>query len=322
MNEILQSKEDVLRAFQTVLAERKKSSARITTKEEIAKKERDNQLVAVAAAYTADSIVKGLANLQLEFDTAVANLSEQLQKELAKWEALRAAIAVETARLKEVSDIKIAASALHILRQEQQAKEKAFAEEVTQKWKAIEEETALRQMEWQKEQKEQEQAVQERNEQLKKERQLEAADYKYKTERTNKLEMDAYEERRKSLERELREKEQEKVKDWSAREKLLAENEPKLAEYRAKVDNFENELREAVTRAREEASKNAAREAKIKADLLEKEVDGTKQIYQLQIQSLEATLAKQAAQIEALATQLKEALAQVQGLSVKALEKG
>lgn len=321
MNEILQSKEDVLRASQALFAERKKLSARITTKEEIAKKEKDRRLVEQTAAYTTDSIVKGLANLQLDFDDATENLSEQLQKEWDKLGELRTAITVATARLKEINDIKIAAGALHILKQEQAARNKAFEEEAGQELKAIEEEIALKRAEWEKEQREHELALQERSEQLQKDRLSEAADYKYKMERTYKLDTDAYEEKRKVLERELNTKEQEKMKDWAAREKRLAENEPKLAEYKAKVDNFENELQATVNKAREEGTKNATREAKIKADLLEKESEGAKQVYELQVQSLATTIAKQTAQIEALAAQLKEALAQVQQLSFKAVEK-
>ena len=66
--------------------------------------------------------------------------------------------------------------------------------------------------------------------------------------------------------------------------------------------------------------RETAGEAKVKAELLEKEVEGNRKVYALQIASLEETLKKQAEQIESLSAKLQVALTQAQELAMKAIE--
>jgi hypothetical protein len=60
------SKEQIFKAFGQILTDRKKIDSKIATKEEQAEKEKNKQLLEVASTYTSDSIVKGLADLQLK----------------------------------------------------------------------------------------------------------------------------------------------------------------------------------------------------------------------------------------------------------------
>lgn len=77
---------------------------------------------------------------------------------------------------------------------------------------------------------------------------------------------------------------------------------------------------EAVKKAREEASRDVHQDAKVKADLFEKEWQATKVSYELKIQSLEEAIAKQAEQIQNLFSQLQTAMKQAQELALKAFE--
>lgn len=67
MNQIAvkDSKEQLMAAFQRILTERKKLELKIATRQEEADKEKNKQILATASTYTVDSIVKGLADLQL-----------------------------------------------------------------------------------------------------------------------------------------------------------------------------------------------------------------------------------------------------------------
>ncbi len=69
------SKELISTAFQQILTDRKRIDSRIATKEEEAEKEKNQQILEVASTYTIDGIVKGLADLQLEFGNIVNGLS-------------------------------------------------------------------------------------------------------------------------------------------------------------------------------------------------------------------------------------------------------
>ena len=320
MNNTIQSKEEVMRSFENLLAERKALMAKIITKEEAAKKEENKELVSVASNYTPNSIVTGLAELQLSFGTSVESLAMQLQNELTKLEELKAAIKVEEETLKTVADTKIAADALHILKQEQEVQSKTFEEDSALQYKNLEESISEQNYVWEKEQREFDLSAKEYSENLDKGREKELADYVYELDRTYKIEADEFTDTKKYLERDLATRQKEKDKDWADRQKVLNDHKDKLQEYKTRVDNFDTELKEAAEKARESAVREASRKAKVVAALKAKEAEGSKKVYEMQVQSLENTIAKNTEQIDSLSIELKEALTQVQNLSLTALE--
>ncbi|MCC5637407.1 hypothetical protein LC593_16475 [Nostoc sp. CHAB 5844] len=312
------SKQQLIQAFQQILAERKKLESKIATKQEEAEKAKNQEILTAASTYTVDSIVKGLADLQLEFGSIVNSLSEKLAKENSKLDELNRAIEIENQHLQELQRIKIVADTLDILTQEHQEKLKTLEQDTASKKEAIEKEIALKRKEWQKEQSEYEEAVTAYNDTTTKERQQEQEEYQYKLETTRKLNTDAYEAKKRNLERDIQEKTQQKEKDWTEREKILSSNQAVFKEYQQKVAAFPAELEEAIKKAREEAIKETSQKAKIEADLFEKEWESTKQSYEIRIQSLEETIKKQVEQIESISTQLQATLKQAQDLAMRA----
>ena len=67
---------------QQIVADKKKSEFKIATRQEIAEKGKNQQVLEAASTYTVDSIIKGLADLQLEFGGIVRQLSEKLANEI------------------------------------------------------------------------------------------------------------------------------------------------------------------------------------------------------------------------------------------------
>lgn len=314
------SKQQIVQAFQQILAERKKLDLKIATKQEEAEKAKNQEILAAASTYTVDSIVKGLADLQLEFGSIVTSLSEKLAKETAKLDELNRAREIETQHLQELQQIRIVADALDILTQEHQEKLKFLEQEISSKREALEKEITIRRKEWQKEQAEYEEALQAYNELIGKQRNTEAEEYQYKLETTRKLTTDAYEARKRNLEREIQENTQQKEKNWAEREKVLSANQSLFAENQKKIAAFPTELEEAIKKAREEAIKETNQKAKVEADLFEKEWESSKQSYELKIQSLEETIKKQTEQIDGITTQLQTALKQAQDLAMRAFD--
>ena len=125
---------------------------------------------------------------------------------------------------------------------------------------------------WEKEQREFDFSVKEYTDNLKKERDKELADYEYELERTYKIEADEYADTKKYLERDLNSKAKEKNRDWAQRRKVLEENQEQLQKFKQRVDNFDNELKEASNKARENAIKDVSRKSKVAAELKAKEV--------------------------------------------------
>lgn len=312
------SKSKIMQSFQLLLAEKKKIESKVATKEEEAEKEKGKQILEQAANYTVDSIVKGLADLQLDFGGIINQLSEKLTAESAKLEELMQGIEIETQHLQELQKLRVVADALHILTQEHQEKLSALEQNASLHQEVLEKDMAAKRKAWQKEQEEYEATVQDQNELLTKMRQQEAGDYQYEIERQRQVEMDDYEEMKRKLERELQGTTREKEKNWEERESYLTANQAEFEENQQKAEGFEEELKQAYIKAKDDAIKEAEREAKVKADLYAKEWEGTKRGYELQIQSLEETIQRQIEQIADISAQLQAVLSQAQNLAMRA----
>lgn len=311
-------KTKVMDAFQRLLQERQGFTSQVATKEEEAEQARNRESLETAAQYTTDAIVRGLADLQLEFGTVVTSLTEQLSTETDKLEDLKRAIAIETDHLRELQQVRIVADALDLLRKEHQERLRQLDQQVERDREALGKEQIEARKTWEKEQTEFEAIAQERERLQQRQRQGNEADYTYELERSRKIETDDYDETRRQVEREIQETTQAKQKDWQEREQVLDDNQAKLEEYQAKVDAFETELDEAKKKARQEAIQDTNRSAEVKANLLEKEWEAAEQAYQLQIESLEQKIEKQSTQISEISAQLQTALSQAQELAMRA----
>ncbi len=314
------SKQQLMQAFEQILAEQQKLNSKIATKQEEAEKEKDKEVLATASAYTVDGIVKGLADLQLEFGTIVNELAEKLAAENSKLDELNRAIEVETQYLQELQKVRIVADTLDVLTQEHQENLRKIEENINQKKEALEKEKQQVLKEWEKEQVKFTEAEEDYNELLAKSREKETEEYQYKLEDSRKINEDSYEETKRQLERELQQATREKEKDWLERETINQQRQSLLEEYQQKVVSFPTELDAAVKKSREDAIKEASQKAKVEADLFEKEWEGSKQNYDLKIQSLEQTIERQKEQIDSIAKQLQETLKQAQDLAMKAFE--
>ena len=314
------AKEQLKQAFQQIVADKKKSEFKIATRQEIAEKEKDQQVLEVASTYTVDSIIKGLADLQLEFGGIVRQLSEKLANENSKLDELKLAIEIETQHLQELQEIRIAADTIHILNQEHQEQLSILEQNNSSQKQVLEKAIIEQRKNWQQEQSEYESILSQQNELLLKERQRETEDYQYRLELTRKINTDAYDSRKRNLEREVQEITQIKQKQWTERETLLTEQQPLFKENLKKIESFNVELEEAIKKAREEAIRDVHQDAKVKADLFEKEWQSTKQNYELKVQDLEGSITKQVEQVHGLENQLQAAMKQSQDLAMRAFE--
>ena len=315
------SKEQVFNAFQKILTDRKKLGSRIATKEEEAEKARNLQLLEAASTYTVDGIVKGLANLQLEFGGIVNQLSEKLAAEASKLGELERAIEIETRHLQTLQQIRVVADARHLLTQEHQEKLRTVEQTGSDRLVALETVIADKRSLWAKAQADFENTLREQHERLTKERERQEADHQYELARQQTIDANEFEEKQRSQEKALQEAEQVNQRQWTERERVLAENQPLLADYQQRVNVFSAELTELVKKIREDSVASVSQDAEVKAELLEKEWEATKQGYEFTIQSLEQKIQEQTQQIESFNAQLQETLQQSHALTMKAFEK-
>ncbi|MEM6502274.1 MAG: hypothetical protein AAF685_10600 [Cyanobacteria bacterium P01_C01_bin.89] len=120
----------LMHAFQAVLIEQKRRAYEVTTKEEEAEREEDGRRLDTVADYTPDAIVRGLADLQLEFGDTVTSLADRLQAEADKQRDLQRATVIQAQQLEELRKVRTVADALYLLRQEQQERRRELNDTV------------------------------------------------------------------------------------------------------------------------------------------------------------------------------------------------
>lgn len=267
------------------------------------------------------STIDNLILLQFGFGGAVSELSEKLTSEASKLEELRRTVGEEIQHLQELHNLEdVAEDTLDNLIQQYEESAKTFAEEISQQRETVEQDLLSRRQAWEKEQEVQKLAVKERNENQNKSRQRDEESYCYDLHLQRNLDSEEYEQRQQTLYKEIEEFQQEQEKQWTEREKSISEREKLYAEVKAKVEAFPKELEANIKNGKDNGRNIGNYQAKIKSDLLMKEMEGQKQNYELQIQGMLQTLQNQESRIASLSKQLDSALKQVQDLAVKAIE--
>ncbi|PMB17909.1 hypothetical protein [Fischerella thermalis] len=316
-NEILKEKA-ALKSQLEQLAKERNSVQKNQINSTIENKAMSNQAVTIQQKM--NFTIESLAKIQLGFGSAANELSEQLTTQASKLAEIRQLVENEVQQLKELHNLEISEDILDNLIQTYEENAKAYQEEFSQRSETLMQAHQELRQAWEKEKEDYRISIKERDENLKKTRQRDAEEYKYNLELQRKLEMDEYEQQQKTLYKELEEFRQEIEKQWSEREKAIAEKEKQFEEYKAKVEAFPKEKEAAIKKATEEGRSIANYQAKVKADLFAKEVEGQKRFYEQRLQSLEQTINNQETRIQNLSKQLESALKQVQDLAVKAIE--
>ena len=319
-NEMQKSQEQIMAALQQLLVQNQAAEGKIETKEQIAEKEKNQDLLTKVADYTVDNIVNRMATVQLDFSNLTKEIGDRLTTESEVLTELKKAIKVEQEKLVELRQVRLVADALYILRQEHQEKIKLLESQTAEAENQINEQQEKNRKIWTKEQAEFEILIAESAELLHRKREQDESDYQYHLEVERKHEMDEYEETKRVQERELKLANQEKNKSWQEREEILANQETEFNTNQEKIAGFEEQINTQVNKARGEAIKEASKEAEVKANLIEKEWEATQQGLEFKIQSLEAKIHQQNEEIEGIMAQLQNATEQSQNLALRAFQ--
>ncbi len=312
------TRQEIQHAFDQLLRRHQARASQISTKAEEAEARKHRELVENAAAYTVESIVNGLAKLQLGFGRAVDEIAAQLDEESSKRGQLRRAIEVERARLEQLEGTVVAAETLAILEQDHRRSLAELDEQVGGARKTLGDERVATREGWQRQEDELARAAQAHAELQAKQRQQAEEERAYELARVTQVEADERAAERQKLERELGEQEAAKAKDWAAREKVLDEDAARIEELRTKVAGFPEALDKAAKEAREKAIASLLRDAKHENELLEKQQRGDIKVFELKVQTLEQRIARQAALIEELGSKLDHTIAKSQDLAAQA----
>jgi len=313
-----EAKAQVLSAFQTLLAQRQNQPSKVATRQEEADRATDRQIVATVAQYSPEGLVRGLTDLQEVVGDTVAQLTLQLSDQIQTLQDLQRSIAVEQQRRQNLQQVRVVADALYLLNQEYQENLSLLEQRISQDRETLDQAQQSTRKGWEQEQAAFAQRIAEEVERRDQERQRQEANFSYTLEQSRKINSDRLEERRRKLQRDIQTTQQQKDKDWAAREAILGQEQAKIEDYRQKVELFPEELAEATRKAREDGIKEAHDAAQVRANLVAKEWEVEQQNYELQIQSLEAKVAAQVEELNQLSSQLEMATRQAQELAIRA----
>lgn len=269
---------------------------------------------------TVEQTIAALIALRGGFGGVVSGLSARLTAEASLLTTLRKEVDDKAQQLALLHGIKVDDGTLSALVEGHREKSVTYERELADKQKAATAEAEAKGAAWRTEKEEHTRAVAERDEALKKARKRGTEEYDYDLAQRRKAEADAHEQQRKVKELDLEEMIEAKNKAWAEREKQIAGEEAHHTELKGKFEELPQRLEAAVKRAKAEGVGIASAQSKVKADLLAKEIDGDKRVFELKVKSLEATIKERAQQIESLSTQLSAALKQSQDLAIKAIE--
>lgn len=320
------TKNEILAAFDELLKQKKSLEIQLLEKPTETRPEARSNGKAppappvVAPQQKMETIISALNQLQLGFGGAVSDLSEKLSLEVFKLQEVQQAVTEEAQQLETLHNLQADNCSVEALIQQYEDCSKTFSEELRERQGTLSQEITQARKAWAKEQEEHRRSIKERNDTSTKTLRRDGEEYTYTLKLERQRSIDEYEQEKTRLYRELEELQQTEEKQWAEREKVIGDRETQFADLKTKVEAMPKDLEAAIKRAKEEGKGIANQQAKVKADLMSKDVEGQKRTYDLRIQSLLETIHAQNTRIQTLSNQLDGALKQVQDLAVKAIE--
>ncbi len=321
------TKQEMLDTYNELLAQLEEKRDSDSAPEQKVADKASKQVVAVADALTADSIIREISGLKAEVGKVLTTLSDRLEQESGRYEAVKRAITEKEKELAEIYEIQKAASSLSALIEAQNLKKEEFDADMAERKDTLYREIEETRQEWQRERAQRTAELKEQEALESKKRAREKEEYDYNLQRERQTVKDAFEkekaglnEEKERLEREIALRREQSDRDFSEREQAIARQEQELADLRARVAAYPKELETTVAREVKLAVDKLQTEAKYKLELLQKEFEGERNVLESKIVSLEALVKDQAARISNLGEQVEKSYVQVQAIAVKAVE--
>ena len=256
------TKQELLDAYQSLAKQlEEKRAAELNPERRLEEKKADEALKA-AGAVVAEGIDREIGSLKAEVSLMLADLSEKLATEAAKFKSLQKAAQTKESELQELYGIEKAASSLAALIEAQNQKRREFETEMTRQREELTAEINEAREEWEKERKAHETELRERDTAEKKAREREKEQFDYVFKREQQSLRDRLADEKTTLEKELKLKKETTEKDLAERERVRTEKESELATLRTKAAGVPEELDTAVDKAVKDATDKLKLEAK------------------------------------------------------------
>ena len=314
------TKQEMMEAYHGLLKQLEEKKETELKPEKKLEEKRAKEVVTVAESLSSEGVVQEISGLKIEISRMLTQIGDKLDVEVDKFKAIQKAIELKEKELHELYEIEKSAMTLAALIETQNQKRQLFETEMAERKEELNQETQTQRLEWAKEKEEYEAQIKERDGVEKKRRDREKEEYEYAFKRQQMLTKDKFEDEKSRLEKEIQLKKAQMESELKEREKVIAEKEEELNDFRKKVALFPKEMEAAIGKAVKETTERLNLEAKNKEELLKKESIGERNVLTTRIESLEKTAKEQSAQIAGLTQLLEKANQKVQEIAVKALE--
>ena len=257
-----------------------------------AQAKREQEVLESAASVTAESAVRAIGDLKVTIDSTLDQLSQQLVEQAKRLTAVQEAVTIKRQQLAELYDIEVVAETLAALIRDYEQKKLQFAQEAEARQRDFEREIQEARAGWDKERQRAQEELAAEKARAKKEWQREQEEYEYTLKTRRARDQEEYSKRREALQVQLAEErtQQEKAlgdresavaqareeatkaaeerarqtaalkaKDSEGTEKLLQQRiqtlEALVGEKNVRIEELQNELREATVKVRDIAVK-------------------------------------------------------------------
>lgn len=288
--ELLAAFEELRRQYEAAQTEQVHPSA--------ARRQEEEALIAKTAGVTPDSVEAKIAELRGKLQEHVDGLYRELGDASKQLNDLRAAIAIESARLKEARQIELTVEALGVLMADYARTEKELADKRQQIEEDLQAEMARKKKEWEREQEE----------------------YAYNIKIVRRKEQDAYEAEVAKKDAQREEKFALKAKELADREAALQLRREDFARLEKLAAEHPTEMERAAQEAEQRVSETLRREFATEKKLLEQEWRAEKNMLEARVQSLQETTKTQSQEADSLKNSLATATQHAQTLAATVIE--
>jgi hypothetical protein len=250
----------------------------------------------------------------------LTQISDKLDDEVSKFRKIEEAVRFKEKELEEFYGIEKSALSLAALIEAQNGKQQEFDAKMAADRERLTDEIESTRLHWAEEKQAREAGAKEWDAAEKKRRDREREEFDYGFKRDRKLAIEALEDQKARLEKEITTKRAQAEEELAAREKALAEKEGELQDLQKRAAGFPKELESTVTKAIKETTDRLTLEAKSREELLKKEFDGERNVLKTRVEAFDKTVKDQHEQIAKLSMQVEKAYQKIEDVAVKTIE--
>ncbi|HUU88941.1 MAG TPA: hypothetical protein VMX17_14495 [Candidatus Glassbacteria bacterium] len=272
-------------------------------------KNQQEEVEKTAAGMNVDKTVQGLATLGLSIQRALDQVKEDMSSTLGDLQTVSNAVEIKKQELLALHEIDVAATSVQNLVSDYDAKSTELEAKVNAEREG-----------WRKEQADHARLLLERNAEADKARKREQEEYDYKTARDRAAAQDKFEEGLQKRAKEVKEKEEQMLREWQRREADLKEKETEFAEMKKQIETMPAAIKAEVSKAEAVLRNVLTKDFQNVAALNEKQYNSDVRVLELRVESLRETVAQKDILVAGLQEQLRASNAQVQKIATEAFE--